>query len=95
MNESCSESEVKEDDDLESTRDPPRVPQVSNNWFCTPVQYLVLQGEKKKKKRKRKSGKKLAVASTSEDNIDHKNDLDDIDKTVRWVEASDPSSDPR
>ena len=53
------------------------------------------QGEKKKKKRKRKSGKKLAVASTSEDNIDHKNDLDDIDKTVRWVEASDPSSDPR
>ena len=73
LNESCSESEVKEDDDLESTRDPPAVP----------------QGEKKKKKRKKKSGKKLAVASTSEDNKE--DDLDDIDKTVRWVEANDPS----
>ena len=64
---------MKEDDDLESTRDPPVVP----------------QGEKKKKKRKKKSGKKLAVASTSEDNKE--DDLDDIDKTVRWVEANDPS----
>ena len=71
MNESCSESEVKEDDDLESCKDPPKV----------------VQAEKKKRKRKKKTGKKLAVAS-SEDNIDLKADHDDIDETVRWVEAN-------
>ena len=71
LNESCSESEVKEDDDLESCKDPPKV----------------VQAEKKKRKRKKKTGKKLAVAS-SEDNIDLKADHDDIDETVRWVEAN-------
>ena len=50
LNESCSESEVKEDDDLESCKDPPKV----------------LQAEKKKKKRKKKTGKKLAVASSED-----------------------------
>ena len=71
MNESCSESEVKEDDDLESSKEP----------------IVVAQVEKKKRRRKKKSGKKLAVAS-SEDNIDKRDDLDDIDETVRWVEAN-------
>ena len=74
MNDSCSESEVKEDDDqglLESVKEPVK-----------PVHV-----EKKKRKRKKKSNKKPAVASTSEDNIDHKDDLDEIDQTVRWVEA--------
>lgn len=72
MNDSCSESEVKEDDDVtESVKSPTKPAHV----------------EKKKRKRKKKSNKKLAVASTSEDNID-KDDLDDIDKTVRWVEAN-------
>ena len=62
---------MKEDDDLESCKDPPKV----------------VQAEKKKRKRKKKTGKKLAVAS-SEDNIDQKADHDDIDETVRWVEAN-------
>ena len=75
MNESCSESEVKEDDDLESTKDPPVVP----------------HAEKKKRKRKKKTGKKIAVAS-SEDNIDKKDELDEIDAAVKWVEANDTTA---
>ena len=75
LNESCSESEVKEDDDLESTKDPPVVP----------------HAEKKKRKRKKKTGKKIAVAS-SEDNIDKKDELDEIDAAVKWVEANDTSA---
>jgi len=77
LNESCSESEVKEDDDLESeiTKDPPVVP----------------HAEKKKRKRKKKTGKKPAVAS-SEDNIEKKDELDEIDAAVKWVEANDTSA---
>merc|ERR1719315_151808 len=49
-NDSCSESEVKEDDDVESARD------------ASPS----LQIEKKKKKRKKKTGKKLAARSSED-----------------------------
>jgi len=66
LNESCSESEVKEDDDLESQLQSP-APSAVNV-------------EKKKKRRKKKSGKKLALAS-SEDNID-KDDIEETVKWV-------------
>ena len=49
-NDSCSESEVKEDDDVESARN------------ASPS----LQIEKKKKKRKKKTGKKLAARSSED-----------------------------
>jgi len=49
-NGSCSESEVKEDDDVESARN------------ASPS----LQIEKKKKKRKKKTGKKLAARSSED-----------------------------
>jgi len=72
---SCSESEVKEDDDVESARGEERRDPLANAGSLMP--------EKKKKKRKKKTGGKKFAARSSEDNLE-----DEVEAGVRWVEES-------
>ena len=73
---SCSESEVKEDDDVESAR--------GGEERRDPLAHAgSLLPEKKKKKRKKKSGGKKFAARSSEDNLE-----DEVEAGVRWVEES-------
>lgn len=72
---SCSESEVKEDDDVESARGEGRRDPLANAGSLMP--------EKKKKKRKKKTGGKKFAARSSEDNLE-----DEVEAGVRWVEES-------
>lgn len=71
---SCSESEVKEDDDVESARGEERRDPLHGAGSLMP--------EKKKKKRKKKMGKKVMTRS-SEDNLE-----DEVEAGVRWVEEN-------
>lgn len=72
---SCSESEVKEDDDVESAR----------GEHVDPLAHAgsLLPEKKKVKKRKKKTGGKKLAARSSEDNLDPP---DEVEAGVRWVE---------